>query len=248
MRWRPTIANSRSARRSVPRNSDISAARALIEIAAHNLAEVGIGSARLDAEVLMAEAAGVTREAVIAGSIGLSKAILNDFNAMVARRKKREPIAYIVGHKEFYSLDFDVGPEVLIPRPETEFVVGAALEYIKTKPNARVLAIVTGSRAIAIAIAVNAPQARVTTTEISRHACAFAIRNLLRHGLHGLVSDLRADCFDIVDKGAGLPSFDVIVSNPPYLGDAEIAALEPEVRDYGPLVPLSAGADSREIL
>ncbi len=149
------------------RDSDISAARALIEIAAHNLAAVGIESSRLDAEVLMAEAAGVTREAVITGSLQLSNAILNEFNEMVARREKREPLAYIVGHKEFFSLDFDVGPEVLIPRPETEFVVGAALEFIKAKPDARVLDIGTGSGAIAIAIAVNAPSARVTATEIS---------------------------------------------------------------------------------
>jgi release factor glutamine methyltransferase len=229
-------------------DSVYSATRALIEVAAHNFAAVGIESARLDAEVLMAEAAGVTREAVITGLIGLSKAILNDFNAMVARREQREPLAYIVGHKEFYSLDFDVGPAVLIPRPETEFVVGAALEYIKAKPDARVLDIGTGSGAIAIAIAVNAPQARVTTTEVSLQACAFAIRNLLRHGLHGLVSDRRADCFEIIDRGGRLRSFDVIVSNPPYLGDAEIAALEPEVRDYEPLVALSGGADGLDVL
>ena len=230
------------------RDSDISAARALIEIAAHNLAAVGVESSRLDAEVLMAEAAGVTREAVITGSIQLSKTILNEFNAMIARREKREPLAYIVGHKEFFSLEFDVGPEVLIPRPETEFVVGAALEYIKTKPDARVLDIGTGSGAIAIAIAVNAPRARVTATDVSLHACAFSIRNLLRHGVHGLISHRRADCFDIIDGGARLRSFDVIVSNPPYLSDAEIAALEPEVRDYEPLVALSAGADGLEIL
>lgn len=232
----------------MPRNSDISATRALIEIAAHNLAAVGIESSRLDAEVLMAEAAGASREAVITGSIELSDAILEEFNAMIARREKRVPLAYIVGHKEFFSLDFDVGPEVLIPRPETEFVVGAALEYIKAKPDARVLDIGTGSGAIAIAIAVNAPQARVTTTEISLRACAFAIRNLLRHGLHGLVSDRRGDCFETLDNGARLRSFDVIVSNPPYLGDAEIAALEPEVRDYEPLGALSAGVDGLDIL
>jgi release factor glutamine methyltransferase len=232
----------------VGRNSDISAARALIEIAAHNLAAVGIESARLDAEVLMAEAAGVTREAVITGSIELSDAILNEFNVMIARREEREPLAYIVGHKEFFSLDFDVGPEVLIPRPETEFVVGAALEYIKAKPEARVLDIGTGSGAIAIAIAVNAPRARVTATEISLPACAFGIRNLLRHGVHQLISHRRADCFDIVSGRARLRSFDVIVSNPPYLGDAEIAALEPEVRDYEPLGALSAGVDGLDIL
>lgn len=230
------------------RDSDISAARALIEIAAHNLAALGVESSRLDAEVLMAEAAGVTREAVVTGSIQLSKTILNEFNAMIARREKREPLAYIVGHKEFFSLEFDVGPEVLIPRPETEFLVGAALEYIKTKPDARVLDIGTGSGAIAIAIAVNAPRARVTATDVSLLACAFSIRNLLRHGMHGLISHRRADCFDIIDRGARLRSFDVIVSNPPYLGEAEIAALEPEVRDYEPLVALSAGGDGLGII
>ena len=230
------------------RNSDISAARALIEIAAHNFAAVGIESSRLDAEVLMAEAAGVTRDAVITGSLKLSKAILNDFNAMVARREKREPLAYIVGHKEFYSLDFDVGPWVLIPRPETEFLVGAALEFIKTKPDARVLDLGTGSGAIAIAIAINAPHAQVTATEISLQACAFSIRNLLRHDLHGIIAHRRADCFKVMDHGARLRSFDVIVSNPPYLTDAEIAALEPEVRDYEPIVALSAGADGLDIM
>src|SRR5260370_36722829 len=128
-------------------DADISAARALIEIAAHNFAAVGIESSRLDAEVLMSEAAGVTREAVVTGSIKLSKAILNDFNAMVARREKREPLAYIVGHKEFYSLDFDVGPWVLIPRPETEFLGAAALEFIKAKPDAHCLELGHGSGA-----------------------------------------------------------------------------------------------------
>src|SRR5258707_2976898 len=110
MRWRPTIANSRSARRSVPRDSDISAARALIEIAAHNLAAVGIESARLDAEVLMAEAAGVTREAVITRSIELSDALLNEFYVMIARREEREPLAYIVGHQGILFVDFHVRP------------------------------------------------------------------------------------------------------------------------------------------
>lgn len=229
-------------------DADISAARALIEIAAHNFAAVGIESSRLDAEVLMAEAAGVTREAVITASIELSKTILDDFNAMVARREKREPLAYIVGHKEFYSLDFDVGPAVLIPRPETEFVVGAALEYIKAKPDARVLDLGTGSGAIAIAIAINAPHAQVTATEISLQACAFSIRNLLRHDLHGVISHRRADCFEILDRGARLRSFDVIVSNPPYLSEGEIIALEPEVRDYEPIVALSAGADGLDIM
>ena len=138
----------------------MSARRALEEIdtASRRLATAGIESSRLDAELLLAAAAGVTREAAVIGSIDLSLAILKRFDALIARREKREPIAYIVGHKEFYSLDFEVTPAVLIPRPETEFVVSAALECIAGKADARVLDIGTGSGAIAIAIAVNAPQ------------------------------------------------------------------------------------------
>jgi release factor glutamine methyltransferase len=232
----------------VPSDSDISAARTLIESAARNLAAVGIESARLDAEVLMAEAAGVTREATIIGSIDLSPAILKTFEAMVARREKREPIAYIVGHKEFYSLDFEVSPAVLIPRPETEFVITAALECIAGKANARVLDIGTGSGAIAIAIAVNAPTAQVTAADISADALEVASRNARRHGAEDRIKLRRADCFDVLDSGAALGTFDAIVSNPPYLDDAEIAALEPDVRLHEPRVALSGGVGALCIL
>ena len=232
----------------MPRDSDISAARALIDLAAHNLAAVGIESSRLDAEVLMAEAAGVPREAVITGSIELSNSILNEFNAMVARREKREPLAYIVGHKEFYSLDFDVGPEVLIPRPETEFVVSAALDCIAGKANVRVLDIGTGSGAIAIAIAVNAASAQVTAVDISADAIAMASRNARRHRVEDRVAIGRCDCFEILDGRPALGTFDVIVSNPPYLDEAEIAALEPDVRGFEPRVALISGTGGLDIL
>jgi len=220
----------------------------LIESAARNLASVGIESSRLDAEVLMAEAAGVTREAIVTGSFGLSSALLKKFEAMVARREKREPVAYIVGHKEFYSLDFEVSPAVLIPRPETEFVVTAALDCIAGKANARVLDIGTGSGAIAIAIAVNAPTAQVTAADISADALEMASRNARRHGLEDRIELRRADCFDIFDGSAALGTFDAIVSNPPYLDDAEITALEPDVRIFEPRVALSGGAGGLRIL
>ncbi len=213
-----------------------------IDEAARRLAACGIESARLDAELLMAAAAGVTREAAVTGSIELSPATLDNFESMIARREKREPIAYIVGHKEFYSLDFEISPAVLIPRPETEFVVAAALEFIAGAPDARVLDIGTGSGAIAIAIAVNAARARVTAVDISADAIAVASRNARGHRVEDRVTFRRGDCFEILDGGPALGSFDVIVSNPPYLDDAEIAALEPEVRGYEPRIALSAGA------
>lgn len=227
-----------------------SARRALeaIDKASRRLADAGIDSSRLDAEVLMAEAADVSREAVVTGSIDLSPEILKRFDALVARRGKREPVAYIVGHKEFYSLDFEVTPAVLIPRPETEFVVGAALEFLADWPDARVLDIGTGSGAIAIAIAVNAPRARVTASDISADAIAVASLNARRHRVAGRVTFRRADCFDVRDGGPALEHFELIVSNPPYLDEAEIAALEPEVRGFEPRVALSSGTGGLDIL
>ncbi|MGB8681700.1 MAG: peptide chain release factor N(5)-glutamine methyltransferase [Candidatus Binatus sp.] len=218
-----------------------------IDTASRRLATAGIESSRLDAELLLAASAGVTREAVVIGSIDLSLAILKRFDALIARREKREPIAYIVGHKEFYSLDFEVTPAVLIPRPETEFVVTAALESIAGKADARVLDIGTGSGAIAIAIAVNAPRAHLTALDISADALAVASRNALRHQVQDRMTLRRADCFDVLDGGEPLGTFEVVLSNPPYLDDAEIAGLEPDVRGYEPRIAMNAGVGGMEI-
>ena len=218
-----------------------------IDIAARRLAALGIESSRLDAEVLMAEAAGVTREAIVTGSIDFSPSILRKFEAMVARREKREPIAYIIGHKEFYSLDFEVTPAVLIPRPETEFVVAAGLNSIAGKANARVLDIGTGSGAIAIAIAVNAPTAHVTATDISDDALALAARNARRNQVDSRITLRRADCFEVGEGESPLGFFDVIVSNPPYIDNQSLAGLQPEVLNFEPRVALSAGRDGLNV-
>jgi len=219
-----------------------------IDNASRRLAAAGIESSRLDAELLLAVAAGITREAVVIGSINLSTYVTKVFDSLVARREKREPIAYILGHKEFYSLDFEVSPAVLIPRPESEFVVGVALEFIADKADARVLDIGTGSGAIAIAIAVNAPRARVTAVDISADALAIAARNAKRNRVEDRVTLRRGDCFGVLDGGPALETFDVIASNPPYLDDAEIAALEPDVRGYEPRLAMAAGVGGLDIL
>ena len=219
-----------------------------VDAASRRLAAAGVESSHLDAQLLMAEAAGITREAVVTGSIDLSPTVLKKFDALIARREMREPVAYIVGHKEFFSLDFEVNRSVLIPRPETEFVVTAALECIAGKDNARVLDIGTGSGAIAIAIAVNAPSAQITAVDISADAIAVAWRNLRRHRVEDRVTLRRGDCFQMLDGGAVLGRFDAIVSNPPYLHDAEIVALEPEVYRFEPRIALNGGASGLDIL
>ena len=218
-----------------------------IDQAARRLAASGIESARLDAELLMAAAVGASRAAVITGSIDLTPAALDKFDALIARREKREPVAYLLGRKEFYSLDFEVSPAVLIPRPESELVVAAALEVIAAAPDARVLDIGTGSGAIAVAIAVNAARAHVTGVDISADAIAVASRNAARHRVEDRMRLRRGDCFDMLDGGPALGSFEVIVSNPPYLDDTEIAALEPDIRAFEPRLAMSAGAGGLDV-
>ncbi len=212
-----------------------------IDSAAALLTARGVESARLDAEVLMAAAIGVTRTAMLAARAVPSADVLQRFESMVARRERREPVAYILGHKEFYSLDFEVNPAVLIPRPETEMLVSAALESIARLRAPRVLDIGTGSGAIAIVIAVNSPAAQVIATDISTDALAVAARNAAAHRVADRVTLRLADCFEVRDAGAPLGRFDLIVANPPYIDDAALAGLMPEVRDYEPRVALSAG-------
>src|ERR1017187_9722489 len=113
---------------------------------------------------------------------------MHNVERIMVRHKRREPIAYLLGRKEFYSLDFEVSPAVLIPRPESEIVVDAALKFIAGAPDARVLDIGTGSGAIAIAIAVNAPRVRVTAVDISADAIAVVSRNAQHHRVEDRVT------------------------------------------------------------
>ncbi len=212
--------------------------------AAERLARAGIDSARLDAEVLMAEAAGVTRAAIAAGAAHPDAAGLARFEAMVARRAAHEPLAYIVGHREFFSLEFEVTPAVLVPRPETETLVECALNYLAGRREARVLDIGTGSGAIAIAVAVNAPAARIVATDISKASLEMAERNARRHGCAARIRLFHGDCFQALECAPDAAPFDLIVSNPPYVADAELPTLAPEVREFEPRAALVSGADS----
>jgi release factor glutamine methyltransferase len=155
----------------------------------------------------------------------------------------REPLAYLIGRREFFSLDFEVTPAVLIPRPETETLVGAALEFIAAHPDSRVLDLGTGSGAIAVSIAASAPRARIVATDLSAAALAVARRNAERHGAGARVEFRRADLFEPLDSGAPLGRFDLIVSNPPYIEDAALASLAPEVARFEPRCALVGGPD-----
>ncbi|HVA82124.1 MAG TPA: peptide chain release factor N(5)-glutamine methyltransferase [Candidatus Binataceae bacterium] len=216
----------------------------LLGAAAARLARAGVDCARLDAELMLARAAGATRAEVISAPLEISAAAAERFEAMLSRRAAREPLAYILGSKEFYSLEFEVTPAVLIPRPETETLVSAALAFAVEHFDALVLDIGTGSGAIAIAIAANAPRVSVVATDLDESALDVARRNLARHHLEGRVEPRRADIFDLLDRGGALGLFDLVVSNPPYVESAAIDSLEPEVRGFEPHAALFAGRDA----
>ncbi|HVB83109.1 MAG TPA: peptide chain release factor N(5)-glutamine methyltransferase [Candidatus Binataceae bacterium] len=220
---------------------------AALAAASARLAAAGIESAQLDAELLMAAAAGVARASLVGGAAQIGTAALARFEQMVARREAREPLAYIVGRREFFSLEFRVRPGVLIPRPETETVVEAALDFLRGRPAATVLDIGTGSGAIAIAIARNAPAGRIVASDISKVSLGIAADNARRHRCADRIAFLEGDCFAVLDgRHPPFDPFDLIVSNPPYVAAVELASLAPEVRDFEPRVALEGGLEGMD--
>jgi release factor glutamine methyltransferase len=224
-------------------SSQIPKVLVVLEAAAGSLAAAGIESARLDAQLLLAAAAHVDRAALLSGRVDLSPQTLAQFAPMMARRAAREPVAYILGRREFYSLQFEVNREVLIPRPHTETVVDVALEFIADHPRARVLDLGTGSGAIAVALAVNAPEVSVVASDIWRPALALAQRNAVSTKVAERIGFVAADVFERLDAGPTLGKFDLVISNPPYVVDDQVARLEAEVRNFEPLVALRGGPD-----
>jgi release factor glutamine methyltransferase len=219
----------------------------LLADAVAQLVSAGVQNPRLDAETMLAAACHCSRAAVICGLARIDDAAHERFAAMVARRKQREPLAYILGHKEFYSLQFDVTPAVLIPRPETETVVSTSLEFVQRHPNLLLCDLGTGSGAAGLAIAANAPGVRVTATDISDAALAVAAHNAARLGLAERVQFRRADCFAPLDKLGPLGRFELIISNPPYIAADEFARLAPEISRYEPRMALAGGHDGLEV-
>ena len=163
------------------------------------------------------------------------------YDALVARRAAREPLAYIVGAREFWRLDFEVTPDVLIPRPSTELIVEAILERFPDRHAALTIAdLCTGSGCVAVALAHERPAARVVATDISVPALTVAARNAARHGVSDRLEFRHGDLLDAIDGGR---IFDAITANPPYVVDGARPGLQPEVRDHEPAVALFGGAD-----
>ena len=204
------------------------------------LAGKGVENARLEAEWMLCAATGLDRVGLYLNfERPLNETELAAYRAMVARRAKREPLQHILGTQEFFGLEFEVSPDVLIPRHDTETLVTEALLHM---PGAgSVLDIGTGSGCIAVALARQLPHARVAAIDISEAALVVARRNADRNGV--IVEFLAGSLLEPV---AGR-SFDLIVSNPPYIPSADIAGLEPEVREHEPLGALDGGRDGLDV-
>lgn len=165
------------------------------------------------------------------------------YEALVARRVAREPLAYITGTKEFWNLPFEVTPAVLIPRPETELLVETATEHFDHALALRILDVCTGSGCVAVALAREFTRATVTASDLSADALAVATRNVARHGVASRVRCVQGDLL------AGLPGpFDLIVANPPYVPATDSSLLQPEVREFEPASALFAGSDGLQII
>ena len=166
------------------------------------------------------------------------------YQTLVERRVTREPLAYIVGVREFWGLALEVTPDVLIPRPATELIVEALFDLYRDRTAPlRVADICTGCGCVAVAIAHERPTARVVAADISAEALEVARRNAVRHGVGDRVSFCRGDLLHGIDG-----QFDAIVANPPYVVDGARNALQPEVRDFEPALALYGGREGLDLL
>ena len=205
-----------------------------------------LDDARLSAEVLLAHAAGCRRIDLYARFDDiLGDTRVKHYRELVRRAAEREPVAYLVGEKDFFSLPFRVTPDVLIPRSETETLVECAVDHCRraglTHP--RLLDIGTGSGCVTVAALCELEQATAVATDVSTEALAIAEENAERHGVASRVSFVEADGLALPEGTVPAGGFDILMSNPPYVSADAMAGLDAAVRDYEPTTALSDGAD-----
>ena len=211
---------------------------------ADDLAGRGIEGARLDAELLLAHALGCERlQLYLEMDRPLAEAELARVRGLVVRRRAREPVAYIVGRREFWGRRIQVTSDVLVPRPETELLVEVGRARVG-EGAARLLDLCTGSGAVAIALALERPGAVVDATDASEAALAIARANVAAHGLDARVRLHFGDLFRALREPH---RYDLITANPPYIAEAEWLSLPPEVRQHEPRIALVAGPEGIEV-
>src|SRR5690606_23820242 len=200
----------------------------------------------LQADLLYGEASGLDRAQVMAASEGSPEAIAT-FEELLGRRLNHEPLAYILGRREFYGRTFEVGPGCLVPRPETEGLVVAALAAVGGHPGAgrlvRVADIGTGSGIIGLSIAAHAPNTKVWCVDVSTEALQWAGRNMRRHGLQDRVVLLAGDLLEPLDQ-----PIDVLCANLPYVPTEDYEELPPQIRKREPRIAVDGGVTGIELI
>jgi len=205
----------------------------------------GVPESRREAGSLLAFVIGKDRTFLIShADDSLEETEVNRFREVVARRAEGEPLQYITGVQDFYGREFRVTPDVLIPRPETELLVEAALEVITDVRGPSICDVGTGSGCIAVTLLCERTDARAVAVDVSEAALKVAAQNAQVLGVGDRIELKLSDCFDALDR----TTFDAIVSNPPYISSAALAGLQREVRDHEPLVALSPGADGLSVI
>ncbi len=206
------------------------------------LRKAGIEAATLEARELVCFGTGKNREDLARdGSLYASPELERQVRSLVDRHLAGEPVAYLIGEWEFYGLPLDISSDVLIPRPDTEVLAEQAIEYVKTLGECRVLDLCAGSGCIGLAVASQAPQARVVLGEYSDAALKVCRQNIRRNSLSGRVVPMQVDAREKPERTLG--EFQCIVSNPPYIPRADIKTLDTSVKDYEPHLALDGGED-----
>jgi len=221
----------------------------LLEWVSNYFEQHGVDAPRLAAELLLCHVLKLERiQLYTLYDRVVNPEQLTELRGLVKRAAEHEPIAYLVGRCEFYSLGLKITPDCLIPRPETELLVERAIDFLRGRPGAHyVLDLCTGSGCIAAVIAKNVQDAEVVATDISDTALAVAAENMKRHQLDENVKLLCGDLFDPIIQGLDKMRFDLIVCNPPYVSENEYEKLEPNVKTYEPKLALYAAADGLDI-
>ncbi len=210
----------------------------------HLLAEAGVDNPRLEAEILVREAAGLSKERLLSHpELPLSPEARGQLEAFVARRARREPLPYILGHAEFYSLTLRVTPAAIVPRPETEILVEEAVRRAREISARLLIDAGTGSGAIAVILARELPEARVVAVDVSVEALRLTRENAARHGVADRVVLVAGDLLSALTGEA-----DGIVANLPYVESGVLSALQPEVRDFEPRGALDGGYDGLDVV
>lgn len=231
-----------------PPTADIWTVGRIIDWTTGHLKKSGSDTPRLDAEILLAHARNCPRiKLYVDYATPLTDAERAAMRDLVRRRAQSEPVAYLVGHREFFGLDFRVSPDVLIPRPETETLVLETLTHAKkiSGEALRILDVGTGSGCIAIACSVSLPHAEVTAIDISPRALVLARLNAQSHKVADRIRFLEGDLLGPLSAGE---QFDLIASNPPYVADGEMAGLPPDVGRHEPALALRAGPQGLDVI